>query len=100
MRIVIAGAGAVGSHLAEIFSKEDVDCVVIDEDKDAIEDLGNLDIRTVNEDPVSIPNLNLAGVKECDLFVAVTAHEPMNLACCAMAKKVRSKKDSGQDRQF
>ena len=46
MKIIIAGAGAVGTHLAELLSQENHDIILMDENPDKTEDLanGNYDI--------------------------------------------------------
>jgi len=93
MRIVIAGAGAVGGYLAKLLSQEGIDCVLIDEDEARLSNLsGDYDIMTMVADPCSIRTLKEAGVKDCDLFVGVTNWETMNLACCSLAKKIGAQK--------
>ena len=92
MRIVIAGAGAVGSHLARLLSKEDLDVVLIDDDIVRLSKLGNdLDIMTYRTDFSSIKGLKESGLEETDLFIAVTPHESVNLNCCMIAHQIGAK---------
>ncbi len=88
MKIIIAGAGAVGSHLAELLSKDDHDIVVIDESQrktDALTDSGNNDLMVINSSPTSISCLREAGVQRASLFIAVTPDETKNITCCMLA---------------
>ena len=60
MKIVIAGAGAVGSHLAALLSREDQDIILIDENPEKTTRLlnsGDLDLMTLNVSPTSISGL-------------------------------------------
>ncbi len=95
MKIVIAGAGAVGTHLAELLSKENQDIVLIDENEEKTEALsgrGDLDLLTLNVAPTSIAGLKEAGVQHSDLFIAVTPHETCNITCCLLAHTLGAKK--------
>ena len=78
MKIIIAGAGAVGTHLAALLSKENQDIVLIDENPDKtakLNNAGNYDLLTLNVSPTSISGLKEAGVPHADLFIAVTPEE-------------------------
>ena len=95
MKIIIAGAGAVGTHLAQLLSKDDHDIVVIDESSDKTDMLtesGNYDLMTINLPPTSIAALKEAGVQHAQLFIAVTADESRNLNCCMLAHTLGAKK--------
>lgn len=93
MKIVIVGAGEVGSHLAKLLSREDQDIVLVD--KDAIR-LANLDanynLMTLCGSPTSFSTMREADVDHCDLFIAVTPYETTNVTACAMAKSIGAKK--------
>ena len=85
MKIIIAGAGAVGTHLSRLLSKEKQDIVLIDEDHDKLGKMESyLDIMTVNVPPTSITGLKNAGVGNTDLFVAVTPDESRNMTACML----------------
>lgn len=95
MKIVIAGAGAVGTHLAELLSKEDQDIVLIDENPEktaALSNEGKYDLLTLNVSPTSIAGLKEAGVQHADLFIAVTPEETCNITCCLLAHTLGAKK--------
>lgn len=89
MKIIIAGAGAVGTHLAKLFSKENHDITLIDDDMSRLTDIGsNFDILTLNESPSSIRVIRDAGARRADLFIAVTPDEAHNLTICMLAKQL------------
>ena len=94
MKIIIAGAGAVGTHLAELLSQEDHDIILMDENPDKTEDLanGNYDILIMNVSPTSISGLKEAGVAHTDLFIAVTPAKTKNITCCMLAHTLGAKK--------
>ena len=93
MKIVIAGAGAVGTHLSKLLSTERHDCVLIDDDEERLENVdSNLDIMALNSSPTSIKTLKDAGVASADLFVGVTRYESRNLTACAIAHALGAKK--------
>lgn len=93
MKIIIAGAGAVGTHLAELLSKENQDIVLIDESEQKLSNIsGNYDLMTLNVSPTSISGLKEAGTAEADLFIAVTPNENKNMTCCMLASAMGAKK--------
>ena len=95
MKIIIAGAGAVGTHLAQLLSKDDHDIVVIDESQektDMLTESGNYDLMAINLPPTSIAALKEAGVQHAQLFIAVTPDESRNLNCCMLAHTLGAKK--------
>ena len=95
MKIVIAGAGEVGSHLAKMLSNESNEITVIDADSERLEYLSaNADIITVLGNPSSIHVLNEAGVGSADLFIAVNPSDSqdVNIVSAMLAKRLGSKK--------
>ena len=93
MRIIIAGAGAVGRHLAKLLSREDMDISLIDERQDRLGDLdANYDLLTKVGSPTSIHNLKNIGVKDADLFIAVMPSESDNITACLLANQLGAKK--------
>lgn len=92
MKIVIAGAGAVGFHLAQLLSKEDQDITLIDIDEDVLTMAGrHLDVMTVRGDASSLEVLKEANVQKAKLFVSVTTSEKTNLLSAMLAKKLNVK---------
>ena len=92
MKIVIAGAGAVGTHLSKLLSREHEDCVLIEEDEEKIGRLSELDVMTLNSSPTSIRAQRDAGVQQADLFVGVTTEESTNITACIIAHSLGAKK--------
>ena len=95
MKIVIAGAGEVGSHLAKMLSNESNEITVIDVRSDRLEALrATADVITVEGNPSSIAVLTQAGVSTADLFIAVNPSESqdVNVVSAMLAKKLGSKK--------
>ncbi len=91
MRIIIVGAGEVGSHLAKMLSHESNDITVIDEDQARLTRLvSSADVVTVHGDPTSISVLEQAGAETADLLVAVSPHVPqsVNIVSALLAKKL------------
>ena len=95
MRIVIAGAGEVGSHLAKMLSNEANEITVIDSDNERLETLqANTDIVTVEGNPSAIQTLHEAGIEHADLFIAVhpSVSQDVNIVSAMLAKKMGCKK--------
>jgi len=93
MKIIIAGAGEVGFHLAKLLSYESQDITLIDTDKESLSYADNhLDIRVLKGDATSISVLQDANVQNSDLVIGVTASETTNLTLCLLAKQLGSKK--------
>lgn len=87
MKIVIAGAGEVGSHLAKLLSNEEQDILLIDEDADRLAALdASYNIMTMAGNPTSFLNLRNALRDGCDIFIAVTPIEASNVVACSIAK--------------
>ena len=93
MKIIIGGAGAVGTYLARLLSKDHMDCVLIDESAERLGGLdGKFDIMTLQGSPTSIRVLKEAGVEKADLFVGVTPDESRNMNACTIAHGLGAKK--------
>lgn len=93
MKIIIAGAGEVGSHLAKMLSKENQDITLIDSDQSKLDVIdSNYNLMTWNGSTSSFEDLREIGIKDADLYIAVTPFETRNLSTCAMAKKMGARK--------
>ena len=93
MRIVISGAGEVGTHLAKLLSREDMEISLLDESPERLGDLSaNYDLLTKVGNPTSIHDLRDIGVKDCDLFISVTPHETENMTACLIANSLGAKR--------
>ena len=93
MKIVISGIGEMGSHLAQMLSGNGHDITVIDSDTKALNELSTLaDLITVEGDTTAFAILRRAGVRRCDLFIAVNHDENQNILAAIMAKQLGAKK--------
>jgi trk system potassium uptake protein TrkA len=95
MKIIIEGAGQVGSHLAKMLSNESNDITVIDEDAERIRKLNtSADVSTVLGPPSSIRLMREAGCANADLFIAVNPFQSqsVNIVSALLAKKIGSKR--------
>ena len=89
MKIIIAGGGEVGFHLAKLLSSESLDITLIDSDKERLHYAeSHLDIRALHGDAMSLSLMEEAKVVNSDLFIAVTAEESINITICAIAKQL------------
>ena len=83
----------MGSHLARMLSGNGHDITVIDSDTKALGELSNLaDLITVEGDTTAFAVLRKAGVRRCDLFIAVNHSENQNILAAIMAKQLGAKK--------
>ena len=93
MKIIIAGAGEVGFHLAKLLSYESQEITLIDINKESLVYADNhLDIKVIKGDATSISILKDARVDNSDLFIAVTASETTNITACVIAKQLGAKR--------
>ncbi|MFT5762403.1 MAG: trk system potassium uptake protein TrkA [Polaribacter sp.] len=93
MKIIIAGAGDVGFHLAKLLSYEAQDTYVIDFDGDKLEYIDNhLDVFTKKGDATSISLLKEIGIESADLLLAVTESQNTNFTISVIGKALGVKK--------
>jgi trk system potassium uptake protein TrkA len=93
MKIIIVGAGEVGTHLAKLMAREHISITLMDEDSAKLKDLeSNYDLLTFQGQPTSITDLKEAGVSQADLFIAVTPQESVNMTACMIANNLGAKK--------
>jgi trk system potassium uptake protein len=86
MKVVIAGAGEVGTHLARMLSKENHDIVLLDDSPEKLANISNdVDLMTVTGSAHSFHDLKETGLAKADLFIAVTPFEERNVLACSMA---------------
>ncbi|HNU59845.1 MAG TPA: NAD-binding protein, partial [Aquaticitalea sp.] len=89
MKIIIAGAGEVGFHLAKLLSFESQEITLLDTKKESlVYAIDHLDIRVIKGDATSIAVLNDARIDDSDLFIAVTSSETTNITACVLAKQL------------
>ena len=93
MKIIIAGAGAVGTHLAKLLSREKQNITLMDDSEERLSALSsNFDLMTIVASPTSIKGLEEVGTKDADLFIAVTPDESRNMTACMLASNLGAKK--------
>lgn len=93
MKIIIAGAGAVGSHLAKMLSQESHDIVLLDPDENKLRNVGsNLDVMTRKGSATSITDLMDCNIRKADLFIAVATSEETNITAAILGKRLGVKK--------
>ena len=87
MKILIAGTGDTGVHLAKMLSRENQDVVLMGDDAEVLDDLdGRYNLITYRGNVNSPADLRKAGAPGCDLFIAVTPWQNHNLIACQIAK--------------
>lgn len=91
MKVVIAGAGSVGTHLAKLLSAENQDVIVMDSDKERL-NFSNFEVMSMEGSPTSLKDLDEVGVSQADLFIGVTPEESVNITACMLAAKMGAKK--------
>ena len=88
MRIIIAGAGEVGTHLAKMLSNENHEIILIDTEEGRLKPIDStLDVLTYNESATSVNTLKEILQKKTDLFIAVTHSEDTNITSSILAKR-------------
>ena len=93
MKIIIAGAGEVGFHLAKLLSYESQEITLIDHDKERLAYADNhLDIKVVKGNATSISTLKDARILNSDLFISVTSSETSNITSCVLAKQLGARR--------
>ena len=92
MKIIIAGAGDVGFHLAELLTLENQDIVLIDTNQEVLEYANShLDVLTIWGDSTTFEILKQANIGRADLVLAVTTSEKTNILTAILAKKMGAK---------
>ena len=93
MRIIISGAGAVGTHLAKLLSRENMEICLMDPSRERLGQLdANYDLLTKQGNPTSLQDLKDLGVKDVDLYIAVTPDETVNITSCLIANALGAKR--------
>ena len=87
MKIIILGAGTVGSTLATLLSKEDNDITVVDQNENSLHRLEeDADIKSISGSCSYPNNLVNAGIEKADMVVAVTGSDEINIVSCLISK--------------
>ena len=89
MKIIIAGAGDVGSHLAKLLSSEFHDIYLLDENEERLNTISSqIDVFTIAGDAKSVEIMEQKLISTCDLLIAVTSSEETNMLICILGKKL------------
>ena len=92
MKVIIAGAYAIGNYLASLLNRTNEEITIIDTDEEALASINpDLDVLTMHDSPISIKALKEIDTGDADLFVAVTHDQEVNMCACALAKSLGAK---------
>ena len=92
MNVIIVGSGKVGTMLTALLSEEGHSVTVIDTAAKLVENIVNdYDVMGVNGNGATASVLNEAGVSQCDIFIAVTGSDELNIMSCIIASKIGAK---------
>ncbi|MBQ9218502.1 MAG: Trk system potassium transporter TrkA [Muribaculaceae bacterium] len=92
MKIVIAGAGEVGTHLAKMLSNEEQDIIIMDTTESKLAALENYNLMTYHGSATSFANMKEVKAGSADLFIGVTPYEARNILACQIAKSMGAKR--------
>ncbi|MFZ2542370.1 MAG: NAD-binding protein, partial [Gallionella sp.] len=86
MKILILGAGQVGSTVAESLVGEANDITIVDTDGEKLRQLQDrLDLRTLIGNAAHPSMLEQAGIADTDILLAVTQSDEVNMVACKLA---------------
>src|SRR5262245_50194064 len=86
MQVVVCGAGQVGSNIARTLAAEDNNVTVIDQNEDLVAKITNsLDVQGVVGHASHPDILERAGAANCELLIAVTHTDEVNMVACQVA---------------
>ncbi len=89
MRVIIVGAGEVGYQIAKFLSYEQIDCVVIDRDRNKIKRISEeIDVAVIEGEGGSASSLRQAEADKADILLAVTDQDETNMIACLLAKSM------------
>ncbi len=92
MRIIIVGVGNVGNELIKQLSKENHDIIVIDKNERVVENIVNeYDVKGILGNGISNEIMSEAEISTCDLLIACTQYDELNMLCCLVGKKLGAK---------
>ena len=86
MKVIICGAGKVGTSIAKHLVSQKNDVTVIDQSLELINEIREkVDLKTINGSASNPSILKKAGADETDMIIAVTLHDEINMVACQMA---------------
>ena len=88
-KIAVLGGGQVGASVAKILTDDGNDITLVDNNASVLEDLQeDNDIKTIQGNASSPSVLNQVELSDCDILIATTASDEVNLVSCHLAKKM------------
>ena len=96
MRIIIGGAGRVGTGLASALRSEDKDVVIVDNNARAVKNCQGMDILVIHGDVTQRQKFIEAGIETTQVYVAATNSDERNILSCALAKHVHHEQTKGK----
>lgn len=101
MKIVIVGAGKIGSAIVKNVSRENHEVIVVDDNPEVIERIVNqFDVLGICGNGVSYEMQKASGTATADLFIAVTTSDEANMLACLIAKKLGAKNTIARVRDY
>ncbi len=99
LNIIIAGLGKVGSYLATTLASENHNITIVDINPTKVDDLAQeIDVLSAQGSIIDSKTLNDLNMPKCDLFIAVTTSDEVNLLACLLAKKAGCSRTIGRVR--
>ena len=97
MKIIIAGAYSIGTHLSKLLSRSKETITLVDDDDERLAKIGaDFDLLTYEGSPSSLKVLRDVGADDADLFIAVTPDQSLNVNSCILARALGAKKTVAQ----
>ena len=93
MHILLIGCGRSGRRLAELLSESGYDLVLLDKDKNKLDELSDLNAISVNGYPLDTSVLETAGIEQASAVIAIDDNENLNIMICQIAKKIYNVKE-------
>lgn len=92
MKVIVVGCGKIGKAILESMAEEKHTIVAIDNNPDAVQYVSDtFDVMAICGNATSREMLAEAGVNKCDLFIAVTHSDEVNMLSCFLARKMGAK---------
>ena len=85
MKVIVCGAGQVGTSVSRYLSEENISVSIIDPSIEVLQELNNIDILTVQGSATYIKILEASGIAEADAILAVTRSDEVNMLICQIA---------------
>lgn len=92
MKIIIIGAGDVGSFIAQMLTDKGHDITIIEQDESVINHFDEqINAKFINDNGATAKALRTAKIEDADYLLAMTTSDAVNLVCCSIAKALGAK---------